>query len=55
MGVKYLNLTEGRMCDEDASSRFANKPVPSDNIERRTVQRVRMYSRGDYWKSREDC
>jgi hypothetical protein len=55
MGIEYLNLAKSWVRNEDASSCLANKPVPSENIKRGTIQRVGVYSRSDYGKSRKYC
>ena len=55
MRIKYLNLTESWVRHEDTRGRLADEPIPSENVNRRTVQRVGMYSRSYYWKSREYC
>lgn len=55
VGIKYLNLTKGWVDDEDTGSGLSDKPVTSEDIKRRTVQRVGMDGRSNYWKSREYC
>lgn len=55
MRIKNLNLTESWVRHEDTCGRLADEPIPSENVERGTVQRVGMYSRSHYWKSREYC
>ena len=55
MRIKHLNLSKSRVRKHDACSGLAYKPVTSHDIKRGTVQRVGMYSRGNYWKSREYC
>lgn len=55
MRIKYLNLTESRVRQEDTCRCLADEPVPSDNVKRRAIQRVGMYGRSNYRKSREYC
>jgi hypothetical protein len=55
VGIKYLNLSKSRVRNQDACSGLAYEPVPSNDIERRTVQRVGVNSRGNYRKSGEYC
>jgi hypothetical protein len=51
MGIKYLNLTKSWVRNEDACGRLAAEPVPAENVERGTVQRIWMHIRSNYWKS----
>ena len=53
MSIEYLNLTKSWVRKEDACSCFPDEPVPSENIKRGTIQRIGVYSRRDYWKSRK--
>lgn len=53
MSIEYLNLAKSWVRKEDARSCLPDEPVPSENIKRGTIQRVGVYSRGDYWKSRK--
>ena len=55
VGVEYLNLSKSWVLNKDTCSSLAYEPVPSKDVNRRTVQRVGMYSRGNYRKSGEYC
>lgn len=54
MGVVDLNLSEYGMCEEDASSSFAHKPVACKNVYWGAIQRVWMDRRGKDRETRED-
>jgi hypothetical protein len=53
VGIEYLNLSKSWVRNQHTCSGFAHEPVPSKDINRRAVQRVGMYSRGNYRKSGE--
>jgi hypothetical protein len=55
VGIEYLNLSKSWVRKQDTCSGLAYEPVPSKDINRRTVQRVGVYSRGNYRKSGEYC
>jgi hypothetical protein len=53
MSIKYLNLTKSWVGNQDACSGLADEPITSDDIKRRTIQRVWMDSCSNDRKSRE--
>ncbi len=55
VGIEYLNLSKSWVHNQDTSSGLAYEPVASKHVKRRAVQRVGMYGRGHYLKSREYC
>ena len=54
MRVEYLNLPENRVGNEDAGSSLADEPVAGQDIYRRPIQRVRVYSRSQDRKARQN-
>jgi len=54
MRVEDLYLTQHGVEYDGTRSCFADEPVPSKDIRRLTIERVRVYACLDYGKSRED-
>lgn len=55
VGIEYLNLSKSWVRNQDTCSGLAYEPVTGKDINRRAVQRVGMYGRGNYRESGEYC
>lgn len=51
--IEYLRLAEDRVCDEDTRRCFPHKPVTSNNIYRRPIERIRVYGGCEDRETRE--
>jgi hypothetical protein len=45
MRVEYLYLSEGRMTDNNMGGTFANEPISSNDIQRVTIEGIRIHPR----------
>lgn len=53
MSVVYLHLSYNWMGNQNACSGFADKPVPSYDVDRGAIDRVGVNRRADDWKTRQ--